>query len=1664
MISLKNTLALATRTPVLKRIGEFVVLQRLSVLLVLLAVLLPLFSFTRVGMRVLGGHDRVYAATSDNLNFQARLESSAGAIAPDGYYNLEFKVYSVSTGGTALWTESYTGANKVRVANGYVTVNLGSITAFPSTMPWDQQLYLTMNVGGTGTPGWDGEMSPRLKLTAVPYAFNAKTASQLIATSGANTASLSIAAPTSGSQTFVLQDQGSAGTYNILTAASGTDGYVKLQGTTPGTQQTGNLNISGTGLFGGLLQGGTLQAGATQQFQVDTNGNVTTSGSISTGSGSLLTVGGATLNSTLAVSDLPTGGNIGTAAATVDIYTNFTVGQTTSGQTLTIPAPTNTTTGRLIYITNVGSAGYSIGGSMASPGTTMAFVWNSTTSAWTLVSSGTSGAYIQNGTALQTANMNIQSYSASSVTATIQGANSQTANILDVKAAGVGTPLFSVGPSSIALGQNTVLAAGSSLTITGGNTASRPASPTEGMLYYDTTTKQLLTYANGKWQGDRTTSTKIVAASNSAQNLKDAADYIATGTSDQTTINNALTAAAGGKVYLFEGTYYITASVSIPNNTTLAGAGDGTVITKPSATNGTWGMIVNSDSTTGKAVVVRDLKVDGNGANQTSDISVGIWLSGVGGGSGLTARVGALVSHVTVTNMSAPGWGSTSVVFWDTNYSTLENSTLLGGKPFLDWYGNMDIIRGNTMTGTYYGIDISGANHIVTGNIVETVTQVSITVSANNSIIEGNVIKSAGSNYQAFRVSANDVVIASNTITNSSASASTDSVISVSGDRASVTDNKMTCVANCVALKLLNTADNTYLSGNTFTTTSGTASISDSGVGTIYAGQSVTQGGVDIRFSQPASTQAVTIQNGSGLNVFTANTTDKVIQIGSSTSDANAVIFGLDSYNNATDPTGAQAFNGAMYYNSSTNKFRCYENGAWSNCTASASNVIQNQNASAQTTANFWISGTGRADTSILTPTLDTASAVSLTLGGTNASSIIVGKSGINTTLASANIFVGTATSATTISAVGQSTANTAGNAMTIKGSDGLGTGVGGLLTIKGGTGGATNANGGTLALSGGDGSGTGVKGLVTLDPTAFTTAAVQNFTSSGSITQANVDSKSAVLLTSDAAGYTVTLADPTTTTAGRLLYVTNYGSYDFTLSVNGGGTGNTIAMKPATTATMIWNGTDWTAAGASSSTDLQSAYNNTLTSAGGAELVLNASGGAADGLTIRNNGTSPISGGLLEVQSAIGTNLFSVNSYGTELAANGGAETNGGTSTTFPANTWLAQAGSTVSRTVTTNEYQTGQAGVKVVTTGASQGVYNKLTSNPVASTTYTVSFSAASTTAGQFTTPIEVIYTPDGGTTNITCQGFGQQNGVVQTTSRSISNYTNYNWTKVTCTVTTTAASVTDPRLIIRQTDATSRTIYIDNLSVIRNDSTTRPASVQMGGGNTGGQVTLFTLDRSSTAPLVANGDDRYLGSMYYDTTLGNIQCYELDGWGACGSAPDNIVTLTPEYTGAVLNGTGVGTMTADFCGNGGGLSVNTGFCASGEARNYYRWTSPQPTPQTYSIYVTYKLPSTFKNFVSGTTSMTGLVDNTTNAGVSYSIFRKASGGGLTSCSASKNVVGSGSGTANTWTSAAPTTDPSSCTSFVAGDSVVFQITVNAQSNASAYAENLTFQFANK
>jgi hypothetical protein len=709
----------------------------------------------------------------------------------------------------------------------------------------------------------------------------------------------------------------------------------------------------------------------------------------------------------------------------------------------------------------------------------------------------------------------------------------------------------------------------------------------------------------------------------------------------------------------------------------------------------------------------------------------------------------------------------------------------------------------------------------------------------------------------------------------------------------------------------------------------------------------------------------------------------------------------------------------------------------------------------------------------------------------------------------------------------GQGGATGAGGAVTVRaGTGGATSGAAGVLTLQGGSGGASGVNGGNISLVGGlSGGGAGVKGLVVIDTATYSASTVQNFTANANITQSNIDSFGSILISGNVAGWVATLTDPTQTTAGRVIYITNSGSVDITLGANAVGVALSITLKPASTATMYWNGTDWTAAGASSSTDLQAAYNNTAASAGNAEIVLSSTG--TGGLTIRNDATTPIVGGLLEIQTSIGSNLFTVNNNATEYASNGGAE-----SSTFTAWT-AAPAGGTVSRYTTAgNNIATGVGSVFVDTTSsANTGAKNTLNAQLTTNLRYKVSYTARHTSSTITYTTLETFFSNDGTTAQVECgsdatiyynkwtrvdctftptstsssnaiffrhtdavehdfyidnfsvtvdassnhavdgdvdaalgtnwQAYDADGGAgTSTTTRDTTNIyntsgsvavvtagpaanlgvrnnmaitpsvntqylvtfyaklasgsftditvgflpaggsgtpaaaqlcTDYNtqtlstssWTKITCIVTTPGSGISDPDLVIYQPTSAARTFYVDALSITLN--TNNSSNVQVGGGQKGGPTTLFTLDRSYGAPI-ADNNDAYLGSMYYDTSTGRIQCYEADGWGACGAAPDNIVNLNPEYAGAVLNGSGVGTMTADFCSNQTGvLDVNTSLCSTGQAKNYYKWTSPQATQQTYSIYVTYQLPATFNGFSSDdTVQLVARTDSLTNAAV--------------------------------------------------------------------------------
>ncbi len=149
------------------------------------------------------------AATGMNktINFQGKLVDNTGLNVADGTYTVVFSLYTVSSGGANIWTET----QSVTTTNGIFQVQLGSSTSLPGSVDFNtDNIYLGIKVGS------DAEMTPRIQFTAVPYAFNAQRVNGLFVTNGSGN-------PFSTTTTLQIGDGKTVAINNGLTLA-GTDG------------------------------------------------------------------------------------------------------------------------------------------------------------------------------------------------------------------------------------------------------------------------------------------------------------------------------------------------------------------------------------------------------------------------------------------------------------------------------------------------------------------------------------------------------------------------------------------------------------------------------------------------------------------------------------------------------------------------------------------------------------------------------------------------------------------------------------------------------------------------------------------------------------------------------------------------------------------------------------------------------------------------------------------------------------------------------------------------------------------------------------------------------------------------------------------------------------------------------------------------------------------------------------------------------------------------------------------------------------------------------------------------------------------------------------------------------------------------------------------------
>src|SRR5262245_48728277 len=99
------------------------------------------------------------------LHFQARLvHNFDGPLS--GATSVTVSVYDVPSGGAPLWQER----QSVNAANGVVNLLLGSVSAMPAGLFEGGDRYLALAVNG------DGEMAPRQRIAATPFARRAANA------------------------------------------------------------------------------------------------------------------------------------------------------------------------------------------------------------------------------------------------------------------------------------------------------------------------------------------------------------------------------------------------------------------------------------------------------------------------------------------------------------------------------------------------------------------------------------------------------------------------------------------------------------------------------------------------------------------------------------------------------------------------------------------------------------------------------------------------------------------------------------------------------------------------------------------------------------------------------------------------------------------------------------------------------------------------------------------------------------------------------------------------------------------------------------------------------------------------------------------------------------------------------------------------------------------------------------------------------------------------------------------------------------------------------------------------------------------------------------------------------------------------------------------------
>ena len=204
----------------------------------------------------------------------------------------------------------------------------------------------------------------------------------------------------------------SSGTQATFTPA-GTFGEAS-GGTSSSVSFTGANGVSVAGSIISGIQATTSQIGVvtlSSTVNGSSTSNVATESQVATKSDKVPNV--------LPIGNLISGGLIGTAPLTVDIYEKFDINQTTGGQALTLPSPTGNVK-KIIYVENTGNVAFSLANVSVAPNTFLTLIFDGTQWAPSVVGSsgGGGGIYLSGANTTATSSV-VGSYANFTVTSSL---------------------------------------------------------------------------------------------------------------------------------------------------------------------------------------------------------------------------------------------------------------------------------------------------------------------------------------------------------------------------------------------------------------------------------------------------------------------------------------------------------------------------------------------------------------------------------------------------------------------------------------------------------------------------------------------------------------------------------------------------------------------------------------------------------------------------------------------------------------------------------------------------------------------------------------------------------------------------------------------------------------------------------------------------------------------------------------------------------------------------------------------------------------------------------------------------------------------------------------------------------------------------------------------